>query len=78
MKLNPELANIHYRLGQVLMRTGDSARAQVEFAMFERLRAKQANEKDKEDSEIKQFVYSMRTTQGASEKSVDAIPREYR
>lgn len=66
LKLDPNLANVHYRLGQALMRAGDAASAREEFAAFERLRQKQAQESDKESSEIQQFVYTMRNP---SEKS---------
>lgn len=80
LKLNADLPNVHYRLGQALMRLGDSARAQTEFATFERLREKQAQETDKQGAEVKQFVYTMRDSsrEGSQEtidKSAKQIPR---
>jgi tetratricopeptide (TPR) repeat protein len=64
LKLDSNLPNVHYRLGQALMRSGDAPRAREEFARFERLREMQAKETDNENSEIKQFVYTMRNPVG--------------
>ncbi|HKU26038.1 MAG TPA: tetratricopeptide repeat protein [Candidatus Sulfotelmatobacter sp.] len=81
VNLKPDLANAHYRLGQALMRAGDSASARVEFASFERLRETQAREGDQQNSEVQQFVYTMRsstnTTQRA-ESSDSAVKADHR
>jgi tetratricopeptide (TPR) repeat protein len=53
-------ANIHYRLGQALARTGNGTRAQEEFAVFERLRKDESDATDKAQSQIQQFVYAIR------------------
>lgn len=58
LEFDPNLASVHYRLGQALMRSGDAAHAREEFATFERLREKEAQETEK--SQIEQFVYTMR------------------
>jgi len=60
LKTNANSANIHYRLGQALARTGNSARAQEEFALFERLRKNESDVTNKEQNQIQQFVYTMR------------------
>jgi len=60
LKTNANSANIHYRLGQALARTGKSARAQEEFALFERLRKNESDATNKEQNQIQQFVYTMR------------------
>lgn len=60
MKINGNSANIHYRLGQALARTGNGARAQEEFAIFDRLRKSELDATNKEQSQIQQFVYTMR------------------
>jgi tetratricopeptide (TPR) repeat protein len=60
IKINPNVANAHYRLGQALARSGNEARAQEELATFERLRKSEADEKQKEQSQIQQFVYTIR------------------
>jgi tetratricopeptide (TPR) repeat protein len=60
VKLNPDLADVHYRLGQALARTGDTTRAQAEFARFEQLRENQVNQSNKQTTAIQQFVYTMR------------------
>src|SRR5438270_1059332 len=45
--INASSANIHYRLGQALARTGNGTRAQEEFAAFERLRKYESDATDK-------------------------------
>jgi tetratricopeptide (TPR) repeat protein len=53
-------ANIHYRLGQALARAGNQERAKEEFATFERLRKSESDASNKDQSQIQQFVYTMR------------------
>lgn len=60
LKLSPNLPNLHYRLGQALMRTGNAVRARDELATFERLRQSQVEETNKQNAEVQQFVYTMR------------------
>jgi tetratricopeptide (TPR) repeat protein len=60
LKTNANSANLHYRLGQALARDGNQARAQEEFAMFERLRKSESDATNKEQNQIQQFVYTMR------------------
>lgn len=60
LKINPNAANIHYRLAQVLARMGNQTRAQEELAVFERLRQSESDATSKELSEIQQFVYRLR------------------
>lgn len=68
VNLKPDSPNAHYRLGQALMRAGDSARARAEFANFERLRETQARESDQQDSEVQQFVYTMRSATSTAQR----------
>lgn len=58
LKLNPDLSDAHYRLGQDYVHTGQKDRAQGEFDVYQRLRAQQLAEVDKERAEVQQFVYS--------------------
>lgn len=60
LKTNPNAANTHYRLGQALARLGNQARAQEEFAVFEKLRQSESDATNKEQNQIQQFVYKMR------------------
>jgi tetratricopeptide (TPR) repeat protein len=60
LKTNASAANIHYRLGQALSRSGNGARAQEEFAIFEHLRKSESETTNKEQNQIQQFVYTMR------------------
>jgi tetratricopeptide (TPR) repeat protein len=58
LKLNPNLPDAHYRLGQDYVHTGQKDRAQEEFDVYQKLRAQQLAEVDKERAEVQQFVYS--------------------
>jgi tetratricopeptide (TPR) repeat protein len=60
LKINANSANIHYRLGQALARAGNADRAQEEFVTFERLRKNESDATNKEQTQIQQFVYTMR------------------
>ena len=60
LKLGASSANIHYRLGQALSRSGNRARAQEEFATFERLRKSETDASNQEQGQIQQFVYTIR------------------
>lgn len=58
--LHADSAAIHYRLGQALARSGNSARASEEFATFQRLQKSETAATNKEMNEIQEFVYTMR------------------
>ena len=68
LKNKPDAAVVHYRLGQALARNGETARAQQEFAEFERLRAREVADTDKQTAEIKQFLYTMRDSNEAAKR----------
>ena len=57
-ELDPDLADVYYRLGQAYVRTGDKDRAQEQFQVYQRLRAQHMAELDKQRADIRQFVYS--------------------
>jgi tetratricopeptide (TPR) repeat protein len=60
LKSTPSEASVHYHLAQALVRTGDKARAGKELREFERLRQAEQEQSNKQHSEIKLFVYTMR------------------
>lgn len=60
LALDADLADAHYRLGQALVRTGQKDRAQVEFDVYQKLRAQHLADLDKQRAEVRQFVYSER------------------
>jgi tetratricopeptide (TPR) repeat protein len=60
IKLQPGLVDAHYRLGQAYIRTGEKARAQEEFEIYERLHKKQMAETERQRNEVKQFIYTMK------------------
>jgi len=58
LALSPDLADIHYRLGQAFVHTGQKDRAQQQFQVYQQLRAEHLAEIDKQRADIRQFVYS--------------------
>lgn len=71
IRLQPDLSEAHYRLGQALARAGDRARAQQESELYGRLRKKEDLDKTRKDSEMLQLIYSDDTGSdvGPSEES---------
>jgi cytochrome c-type biogenesis protein CcmH/NrfG len=65
-ELDPDLADVRYRLGQAYVRTGQKDRAQEEFAIYQKIREQHLAELDKQRAEIRQFVYTAKN--GASAK----------
>ncbi len=57
-ELNPDLADVHYRLGQAYVRLGEKEKAQEEIKIYQQLRAEHLSELEKQRAEIRQFVYS--------------------
>jgi tetratricopeptide (TPR) repeat protein len=57
-KLDPNLADVRYRLGQAYVRAGRKDLAQEEFAVYQKLREQHLADLDKQRAEIRQFVYS--------------------
>jgi tetratricopeptide (TPR) repeat protein len=58
LQLDPNLSDAHYRLGTDLVHVGQKENAQKEFAIYQKLRAEQLAEVQKEHEEVRQFVYS--------------------
>jgi tetratricopeptide (TPR) repeat protein len=57
-ELSPDLADVHYRLAQAYVRTGEKDLAQKEFKIYQQLREQHLSDLDKQRAEIRQFVYS--------------------
>jgi tetratricopeptide (TPR) repeat protein len=62
LELNPNLADVHYRLGQYYVHAGQKDHAQQEFQTFQQLQAHHMAEVDKERAEVQQFVYAANST----------------
>ncbi|MGH9432507.1 MAG: tetratricopeptide repeat protein [Terriglobia bacterium] len=60
LKLQPNLADAHYRLGEALVRIGKRDEAQQEFKTFSKLHERQIAESEKQRREIKEFVLTSR------------------
>lgn len=58
IELNPNSSDAHYRLGTDYVHVGKKQEAQQEFAVYQKLRAEQLAEVEKERAEVQQFVYS--------------------
>ncbi len=56
--MSPDLADVHYRLGQAYVHTKQTELAQEELQVYQRLRAEHLAEVDKQRADIRQFVYS--------------------
>jgi tetratricopeptide (TPR) repeat protein len=65
LELNPNLSDAHYRLGTDYIHVGQKDSAQKEFAIYQKLRAQHMAEDDKERAEVKQFIYSAKSTPSA-------------
>jgi tetratricopeptide (TPR) repeat protein len=64
LELNPNLADAHYRLGQAYVRTGKKDLAQEQFDIYQKIRAQNLADLDKQKAEIRQFVYSAKDAPG--------------
>jgi tetratricopeptide (TPR) repeat protein len=64
-ELNPNLADVYYRLGQAYVRTGEKDRAQEQLQVYQQLRTQHLADLDKQRADIRQFVYSAKDTPSA-------------
>jgi tetratricopeptide (TPR) repeat protein len=64
-KLNADLADVYYRLGQAYVRTGQKDKAQKQFEVYQGLRQQHLADLDKQRAEIRQFVYAAKEAQSA-------------
>jgi tetratricopeptide (TPR) repeat protein len=67
LELNAALTDAHYRLGQAYVRTGQMERAERQLKVYQQQRAQHLVELDKQRSEIRQFVYSEKTSSGSKQ-----------
>jgi tetratricopeptide (TPR) repeat protein len=58
LKLNADLADAHYRLGQAYVRTGNKDRGRQELQLYQQIRTQHLADLDKQRAEVRQFVYS--------------------
>ena len=61
-ELGPDLSDVRYRLGQAYVRTNQRGLAQKEFDIYQRLREQHLAEVDKQRADIRQFVFSEKTS----------------
>jgi tetratricopeptide (TPR) repeat protein len=64
---DPQLAEAHYRLAQVYMRTGEKLKAQQELQLYDQISKKKEEEVERERREIQQFVYTLRDRTSAAQ-----------
>lgn len=60
IELGSKREEVHYRLAQAYQHTGDSAQAQEELQIYQRLRQASADEEERKRREIQQFVFELR------------------
>jgi tetratricopeptide (TPR) repeat protein len=65
-ELNPDLADVYYRLGQAYVRTGDKQHGQEQLQIYQKIREQHLADLDKQRAEIRQFVYAEK--EGSSTK----------
>ena len=58
--VNPHMEQAHYRLAQTYRLIGQNDKAQNELQLYERISKEKAAQIERERSEIKQFVYTLR------------------
>jgi tetratricopeptide (TPR) repeat protein len=57
-ELDPDLGDVYYRMGQAYVHVGERDRAQEQFQIYQRVRAAHMAERDKQQADVRQFVYS--------------------
>lgn len=58
LKYDSTLSDAHYRLGQIYVHSGEKQQAQEHFEMYQKLRAERMAKVDRQEAEIRQFVYT--------------------
>ncbi|HEV2135975.1 MAG TPA: tetratricopeptide repeat protein [Terracidiphilus sp.] len=67
LALNPNLPDAHYRLATDYVHLGQKEKAQQQFAEYQKLRAEHLAELDKQQAEVKRFVYSAKAEAGGEQ-----------
>ena len=65
LRLNPDLAEAHFRLGRYYVHAGESRQAQVELDRFKQLQQQHQAAVDKERAEVQQFVIATQSAPAA-------------
>lgn len=60
VQADPEMEEAHYRLAQAYRRMGDTAKAEAELQIYERVAKESEQKTERERHEIRQFVYTLR------------------
>jgi tetratricopeptide (TPR) repeat protein len=60
IQADPRLAEGHYRLAQAYKRTGENSKSQSELQLYEQISRETAAQVERERSEIRQFVYTLK------------------
>jgi len=66
-ELNPDLADVYYRLGQAYVRTGDKEHGQEQLQIYQKRREQHVADLDRQRAEIRQFVYAEKEGSGAKQ-----------
>jgi tetratricopeptide (TPR) repeat protein len=60
IQADPQMEEAHYRLFQAYRQVGDSAKAEAELQIYDRIAKESAQKAERERHEIRQFVYTLR------------------
>jgi tetratricopeptide (TPR) repeat protein len=60
IQVNPRMEEGHYRLAQAYRLSGQTEKAQNELKLYQEISNEKANNVERERTEIKQFVYTLR------------------
>jgi tetratricopeptide (TPR) repeat protein len=62
LETKSDIADAHYRLGQAYVHTGQKEKAQEQLQVYQQLRAQHLADLDKQIADIRQFVYSEKSS----------------
>ena len=60
IEASPSMEEAHYRLAQAYRKTGETASAQKEIELYQKLSRESEQARERERSEIQQFVFELR------------------
>jgi tetratricopeptide (TPR) repeat protein len=60
IQANPQMEAAHYRLAQAYRQTGETAKAEAEIRVYDRIVKESAQKEESERHEVRQFVYTLR------------------
>jgi tetratricopeptide (TPR) repeat protein len=69
IEISPQIEEVHYRLSQAYMLTGQKLQAQKELALYNQLSKKSAEDLERERAELQRFVVVLKSRSSASQNT---------